>query len=158
MKFSNLFVSLASFGPLHFHLDPPSAPSCRKVTILTISGLPWVDLGAHFCECWRFFMCLKASGAEKEGSGRHSASETFFSAILGSAPRCSGWFSLQRELCFTLAVSGEQLLTFSQLWREFGIPKLKYTHFEAPLSPFWVAKWGVIYSELLVNFQGQPGF
>ena len=99
LNFSDLLVPLTSFGPWQSHLYPPSVTGYPNVAI-------FYDLWGHFGVILEFFWgtvgvffdACRLQELKEEGSGRHSESESLLSSMLGSAPRCSGGFSLQREL------------------------------------------------------------
>ena len=76
---------------------PHGAPSWPDVAILDdIWGHFWVTLELMLGTGGVFFDACRLQELKKEGSG----SRTVSSSILGSAPRRSGGFSLQRERCF----------------------------------------------------------
>ena len=80
MNLCDFLVALTSFEPLQSHLDPPSAPSYPKVTTF---GDIWNYFGATLelilGTVGVFFDACRLQELKKEGSGRHSESETTFS-------------------------------------------------------------------------------
>ena len=77
-----------------------------------------------------------------EGSSRHSESEAAFSSILGSAPRCSGGFSLERELCFHLDDQWQRMSMLDSILESFWEPRAQlYSLWGLPEST-WGSKMG----------------
>ena len=120
MEFGDLLVPWTSFGPRQSHLGPPGAPSWPEVTIFYDI---WGHFGAHFGDWRRIFWCLQASGAEKGGLGQALRTRAAFSSILGSAPRCSGGFSLQRELSFHFGGQWQIMSTLGSILKAFCEPE-----------------------------------
>ena len=128
---------------------PPWPSKCpwiaQKVAIFgDICGHFEVTLELIFGTVGVFFDACRLQELKNEGSGRHSESETAFSSILGSAPRCSGGFSLQRELYFHFGGQWRTMSTLAPVWSDLGSQKLNYTHVGVSLSRCLVAKWGVV--------------
>ena len=113
---------MTSFGPCHSHLGPPSAPSWPKVAIVCdVWGHVGVILELILGSVGIFFDACRLQEPNLERSSRHSESEALFSSIMASAPRCSGGFSLQWELCFHLgSTSGQECRPLAPFWRDLG--------------------------------------
>ena len=107
MKFGDLLVPWASFGPWQSHLGPPGAPSWPEVAIFyDIWGHSGVTLELILGTGGVFFDPCRLQEPKKEGLGRRSEPEPLLHRFLGlpqgaqEGSRCSG------SSVFTLAVSG----------------------------------------------------
>ena len=141
MKFGDLLVPWASCGPWQSRLGPSRAPSWPEVAIFDeIWGHFGVTLELILLTVGVSFDACRLQELKKAGSGRHSEPESFSSSMLGSAPRCSGGFSLQRELCFNFGGQWQTMSSFGSIWRDLGSLNLNYTHFGVSLRRFWVGK------------------
>ena len=89
-----------------------------------------------------------------EGSSRHSEPEALFSSILGSAPRCSGRFSLQRELCFHL---DDEWQKHVDVWLHFGVIVGAKSSTILTVLPESIlgGKWGVVLKVTFCVFPGE---
>ena len=101
---------------------------------------------------------MQASGAEYGGFEQALGTRAAFFIYVGVCPKCSGGFSLQRDLCFHLVDQWQRTSTAGSILESFWEPnvgrqKLNYTHCGVSQSQFWVAKWGVV---LKVTFCGLP--
>ena len=136
IKCGDFLVPWTSFGPWQSHLGRPSAPSLPKVAIFDdIWGRSEVTLELMLGTAGLFFDACRLQEPNMEGSSWHSESETVFSSISGSAPRCSGAFSLQRELCFHLDDQWQRMLTFGSMLESFSEPKAQlYSRWGLPES------------------------
>ena len=116
-------VQLTPVGPLQSHLDPPSAPSCPKVTIFyDFGGYLGVTLELIFGTSGVLFDA-PIPRTEKAGFGQALRIRSGFSSIWGPARRCSGEFSLQRELCFHFGGQWQTMSTLGSILESFWDPK-----------------------------------
>ena len=102
--FDEIWWLVGAMGVFWALAIPPWPSRCPKLArssdLWWYLGSFWGHFGAHFGDWRRLCWSLQASGTEKGGLGQALRIRTAFSSILGSAPRRSGGFSLQRELCF----------------------------------------------------------
>ena len=94
------------------HLGPPSAPSLPKVTIFAdIWGHVGVTLELILATVGVSFDDCTLQKLKKGGLGQAIRTRTAFFIDFGSVPRCSGGFSLQRQLCFHFGGQWQIMLT-----------------------------------------------
>ena len=90
---------------------------------------------------------MQASGTEKGGLGQALRTRTAFSSILGSAPRRSGGFSLQRELCFHFGGQWQIMSILGFILVSFWAPK-------AQLDSLWGLPESLLGSKMGCHFKG----
>ena len=105
------------------HLGPPGAPSWPEAAI-------FYDIWGHFgvtleliLETVGVFFDPCRLQEPKKGLGQALRTRTAFSSILGFAPRRSGGFSLQRELCFHFGGQWRLMSIFGSIFDSFWEPK-----------------------------------
>ena len=125
----------------------------QKYRFFMKSGVILRSLRSSFWGLWESFWCLQASGAEHGGFEQALGTITAFSSILGSAPRCSEGFSLQRELCFRFGDQWQTMWTFGSISERFWEPNAQlYSLWSLP-EPILGGKMGcrLIVSFLLIS-------